>query len=322
MPRHDMGLKAGAKAFSQWTSRLRWELEVASRRNSSPQSSASFFAAATSDGNIGLQIEPSWLIGKSMTNVKAILKGVRRVARESKGQLLRKAGLLNGDWKINLPEELQFWEKALGNEGRNWDQNEYRERTDPNFELQEELKVLIPAPAAAVVRILDVGAGPLTRLGKHWQGRDLQIVAVDPLAEEYGALIVGLGLRPLVPVTFAHGVKLTERFPSNSLDLAYASNSLDHSYDPLIVIQQMLAVVKPLNFVYLWHFANVGRVESYAGLHQWNFDIRDAEFVMDDGRTTQSVVKALSGRAEVTCEFVEAFGAKVVVAKLKKLASF
>ena len=227
--------------------------------------------------------------------------------------------MLKADWKANLPEELQFWERALTNEGQHWDRNEYRERTDPNFELQDELKALIPAPPGSMVRILDVGAGPLTRVGKHWPGRDLQIIAVDPLAEEYNALLARIALRPLIPVTFAHGEKLAEHFPANSFDLAYASNALDHSYDPLVVINQMLTVVKPLCHVYLWHFANVGRVESYAGLHQWNFDIRGSEFVVDNGRRTQSVVNALRGRAEVTCEFQEAFGGKVVVAKLKKL---
>jgi hypothetical protein len=229
--------------------------------------------------------------------------------------------LLTGDWKTKLPEELQFWEGALMNEGRKWDQNEYRERTDPNLELQEELKALIPAPLPSVVRILDVGAGPLTRLGKKWQGRDLQIIAVDPLAEEYNALMARIALRPVVPVTFAHGEKLTERFPPDSFDLAYASNALDHSYDPLLVITQMLAVVKPLHYVYLWHSANEGRFQCYAGLHQWNFDIRGGEFVVDNGRQTQSVVSALQGRAEVTSEFQTAYGRRMVAAKLKKTAA-
>jgi ubiquinone/menaquinone biosynthesis C-methylase UbiE len=124
----------------------------------------------------------------------------------------------------------------------------------------------------------------------------------------------------LVPVTFAHAEKLTDHFPANSFDLAYASNSLDHSYDPLIAINQMLAVVKPSHHVYLWHLANEGRKACYTGLHQWNFDIRAGELVVDNGRRTQSVVNALNGRAEVTSEFQHAFGTKVVVAKLKKAA--
>jgi SAM-dependent methyltransferase len=232
--------------------------------------------------------------------------------------MLRRVGLQKGDWKEGLPEELQFWQRALESKGKQWLEWEYKERTDPNLELNDELKALVPDPPP-VVRILDVGAGPLTRLGKRWTGRQLEIVAVDPLAAEYNALMERIGLKPLVPVTFAHGEKLAEVFPPNSFDLAYASNSLDHAYDPIAVIEQMLTVVKPRRFVYLWHFANIGRVECYAGLHQWNFDIRDGEFIVDDGRRVRSVTANLKGKPQVSADFRAAFDTKVVVAKVQKL---
>jgi SAM-dependent methyltransferase len=122
-------------------------------------------------------------------------------------------------------------------------------------------------------------------------------------------------------VTFAHGKKLLDRFGSNTFDLANASNSLDHCYDPVVVIGQMLAVVKPLHYVYLWHTRNEGLREQYVGLHQWNFDIRKGEFVVSNGQQSQSVTAAYQGRAEVSCRFQQTSDATVVVAKLKKLVS-
>jgi SAM-dependent methyltransferase len=235
-------------------------------------------------------------------------------------KLLRRLGFLKRDWNAALPEEIQFWEWALKDDGRNWHPDEWRNCTNPNLDLQEELRQLIPAPPGARVRILDVGSGPLTRVGKQWPGRDLEIVPTDPLADKYNELFVKISLRPLVPPVVAHGEKLLDRFQPNYFDLAYASNSLDHSYDPVAAIGQMLAVTKPGHYVYLWHAVNEGVRERYSGLHQWNFDIRNGEFVVDDGRRTQSITATFKDQAEVSCEFAKYFHVPIVIAKLKKLA--
>jgi SAM-dependent methyltransferase len=254
-----------------------------------------------------------------MKKLKALAKQGRKKFRESRAKILRRLGFLNSDWDQNLPAELQFWDWALKDGARNWDQGEWRNCSDPNLELQPELKALIPAPVGAVVRILDVGSGPLTRVGKRWDGRDIQVVPVDPLANKYNRLLAIHQIKPIVAPVFAHGEKLLDQFAPNSFDLAYASNSLDHSYDPVLVIRQMLGVVKPGHYVYLWHVANEGARECYAGLHQWNFDIRKGEFVVDDGRKSQSVSAAFSGQVELDAEFQTAFNTRIVVAKLKKL---
>jgi SAM-dependent methyltransferase len=252
--------------------------------------------------------------------VVMITKKLGIVYWQSRASLLRKLGLLAGDWKSSLPKELQFWDDALKDDGRYWDQDEWRNCTNPDLELQEDLKSLIPAPAGSVVRILDVGSGPLTRVGKRWEGRQIEIVPTDPLAEQYALLLSKHGIKPLVPSVFAHGEKLLDRFKTESFDLAYASNSLDHTYDPLTVIRQMLALVKPSHYVYLWHMANEGMRECYNGLHQWNFDIRKDHLVISDGRRpARSISAELGSGAEISCEFRTAFGAKAVVARIKKV---
>ena len=256
-----------------------------------------------------------------MKSLGAHVRTARRAIRQTETRILRRAGFLKGDWKEALPEELLFWDNALTDPRQNWKVEEYQERTNPNFELQEELRQLIPAPPGAVVRLLDVGAGPLTKLGKRWPGRELQITAVDPLAERYQEIFKRIALTPLVPVSVAHGEKLRELFPTNHFDLAYASNSLDHSYDPLVVISQMLEVVKPSHYVYLWHFANVGVRERYAGLHQWNFDIRGGEVTLGNGVRTHALKTAFAGRAEVGWKRTEAFNTPVIIATLRKSAA-
>lgn len=262
---------------------------------------------------------PVSTLPKVLHPLRPMVRRVRRSLRELRAALWRKFGPSNTDWNKGVPEEMRFWAMALSDQGRHWNAEEFRRRTDPRSEFQPELQALIPTSSGDTVRLLDVGAGPLTTLGSRWPNRDLRITALDPLAAEYAALLARLGIQPPVVTSVGEGEKLSEQFPTDHFDLAYSCNALDHSRDPVIAIAQMLAVVKPGRFVYLWHFANEGLCECYTGMHQWNFDTRGNEFLIGDGRTTRSLGTELAGRASLTCEEQTAFGKRVVVARLRKV---
>jgi SAM-dependent methyltransferase len=220
---------------------------------------------------------------------------LRSRVREYRNRLLRRVGLRGQEWKQGLPEEIQAWEQMLKDGGRCWIQSEYQQRIDPNFELQEEFKRLIgPRSDNTNIRILDVGAGPLTSVGKRWGGQPVQLFAVDPLAEEYKVMLTRLGIHPPVVSQLGYGERLLEIFEKNYFDLAIASNALDHSYDPMLAIRQMFIVVKPQCYVYLGHFANEGITAGFTGLHQWNFNIRRGDLILSDGR---------GRKYSVACEF-------------------
>jgi SAM-dependent methyltransferase len=255
----------------------------------------------------------------NMTGTKVkLIKPLRRVVV----RWLRRLGWPGEEWQAALPAELQFWEKALTDPDRHWLRVEYEERTNRALEFQDRFKALINAPPGAVVRVLDVGAGPLTRLGKIWPDRTLQLFPIDPLAREYKQLFQRLKFQPPVWTEIGEGERLLEKFAKNYFDLAYASNSLDHSRDPLRAIEQMFSVVKPHCYVYLWHFAHVGVTENYSNLHQWNFDLEHGDMILSDGRGTRhELAKVFHSRGELNCEFESFAGCKVVVGKLKKLVA-
>lgn len=143
------------------------------------------------------------------------------------------------------------------------------------------------------VRIIDIGAGPLTRLGTRYPGKTVEVVPVDPLAEEYDRLLSRFGVEPPVRTVKAHGERLLRSFAPASFDIAYAVNSLDHSYDPLLIIENMLSLVRPDGAVLLRHVRNEGERQRYVGLHQWNFDARDGDLVVWNHAASHSLRGAL-----------------------------
>jgi len=206
------------------------------------------------------------------------------------------------EWKAGLPEEVGFWRAYLSTGGLEWPE-EYRHRLDPDAAIQDEvLNDVLDELDVDEVELLDVGAGPLTVLGKRHRTKAVRITAVDPLADEYNRLLDELGIEPPVRTGACTGEGLLERFEPGTFDVAYARNALDHGVDPLKSIQNMLAVVRPGGAVVVHHFVNEGEAADYEGLHGWNFDEREGRFLIwAPGGTQIDVGERVGPAAGLAC---------------------
>lgn len=175
-------------------------------------------------------------------------------------------------WNRGLPHEVQFWQDFIRTRGLDWPDN-FRDRLNPDLPFPPHLRArLMPhPPEGAVIRVLDIGPGPFTTIGTKWEGRTIEIVPIDPLADRYNELLDQAGITPPVRTRQGEAEHLTEYFPEASFDLAHAVNSLDHCYNPIEAIRQMLLMVKPGAFVQLEHATDEAETQKYDGLHQWNF---------------------------------------------------
>jgi SAM-dependent methyltransferase len=204
-------------------------------------------------------------------------------------------------WERELGSELGFWEDYLDSGGLEWP-DEYAERLDPSTPLREHLIAdrldALPSP---LISILDVGAGPMTTLGKTHPGKTLAITAVDPLATEYDRLLEQAGLTPPVRTVTCRGEDLLERFLPESFDVAYARNSLDHGNDPLLIIRNMVQLVKPGGLVVLRHYRTEGETELYTGLHQWNFEVEGGDFLVWSPQRRHNLTRVLGRQVELEC---------------------
>lgn len=211
---------------------------------------------------------------------------------------------LNG-WE----SEIAFWRRWITTHGDRWP-DDYARRMDPVAEVQDPLIIAcVEATDHDPVRVLDVGAGPMSIVGSRCGGRALEVTAVDPLAEAYEGLFADVGVRPPVRTVKGCGEDLFDLFEPGTFDVAFASNALDHATDPVLCVHNMARVVRPGGFVVLRHFRHEGETRGYGGLHGWNFDCVDGDLhVWDRHRTSTDVTGPLrAGGHDVHCELVDEF---------------
>jgi hypothetical protein len=85
----------------------------------------------------------------------------------------------------------------------------FEDRLNPNLPLQALIANLLP-PDQRYVKLLD---GPVTIVGKKYLDYDIDLTAVDPLANEYDKLISKYRVNLPVKTRKADAEKLTEVFP-------------------------------------------------------------------------------------------------------------
>ncbi|WP_149536589.1 class I SAM-dependent methyltransferase [Siccirubricoccus phaeus] len=223
-------------------------------------------------------------------------------------------------WSAGIGHELQFWDAWMASGGLQWSE-EFAARMDPGRPLDPWLAAVAEelgqgAPSQAALRILDVGSGPLTCVGFVLPGRQVEVVPVDPLAAGYAALFARHGLVPPVAPRFAPAEDLALYLEPGSFDIAHCRNALDHSYDPLRGIEQMLAMVRIGGRVLLQHFPEEAEKEGYSGLHQHNFSLRDGRFVIWNRAGALDVATALRTPARVVVE-----PSSIVMVRIEKLGA-
>jgi SAM-dependent methyltransferase len=196
-------------------------------------------------------------------------------------------------WTSALDHEINWWDQWLETRGMSWPA-EYDERLDPHTELSEYHRGFVERLPGPEIRILDVGAGPLTCLGKQTPGRKLTIVAADALAPHYDRLLAKHGVMPIVRTVAADAERLTDVFPERAFDLVNARNCIDHTYDPLEAIRQMIRVAREDSYVLLNHAENEAQNEHYVGMHQWNFTMSGPDFVIRSRRDTINVTREMA----------------------------
>jgi SAM-dependent methyltransferase len=229
---------------------------------------------------------------------------MKKPAQEIRWLLRRIAARLGPDTRDRqLQSEADYWEQWLETKGAGWAED-YAERMDPAQPLKQLVSTYVDRVEHDPIDILDVGAGPMTKMGKVHPSKRVSITAVDLLADDYNATIDKLGLTPPIRTQACDAERLTEHFGEQQFDIVHAENSIDHSHDAWAAVQEMFAVTRPGGYLLLEHSENEGRTQCYRGLHKWDFRHENGRFIIagpgPDG-PVRDITALFEKRAQVEC---------------------
>ena len=98
--------------------------------------------------------------------------------------------------------------------------------------------------------MVDHGAGPFTQLGKWftcpedvWSGMGAQVLAVDPLAPYYNAILNEFHIHNTLRTAYCKSEMLSTCVGKSVADFAIIINALDHGQNPMVAFVESLRVL-------------------------------------------------------------------------------
>lgn len=186
----------------------------------------------------------------------------------------------------NLQEfniEVGYWDRELSLSGDYAE--DMRSRLTP-----EKMKSVFPPCLFPLMeeigntpKVLDVGSGPVSMLNYGAENKLIDLIAVDPLIEQYNALLLKYGYSIKYPAIHGPGERLSTFLQKNFFDITWCHNALDHSDNPVEVLREMIKVTKYGGYIIIHTWENEGTFEGFYGLHKHNLSF-------DDGLCLQSFV--------------------------------
>lgn len=199
-------------------------------------------------------------------------------------------------WMKGISSELEYWDQYIATQGYGDTQDflNYTAKERP-FLLDDDLEL-------SVSKVIDVGSGPFSLCGTISKNGIIDFTAVDLMAPIYKSVKARYNLETEVCPEFAILEKLASQFGVEQFDIVHISNALDHTYDPMEGIWQLLAICKVSGKVILQHHQNEAEAAKYDGLHQWNCTLQNGKFEIWNKEVVIDVAEELKGLVEITFE--------------------
>ena len=177
-------------------------------------------------------------------------------------------------WVSNLGTEVDFWRGWFASMGGAWP-TDFATRTTTGYPMPSWL---MEHSAGRPLDDLDVGSGPISLLfGLEESVPGSRLTSADPLAHAYNMLIRNGGYEsPRVDFAVAEHAAT---FVAGPFDVVFSQNALDHAFDPVRSVFNLLQVLKEDGLMVLIHMENEGEFENYSGLHHWNFTERGGDLI-------------------------------------------
>jgi SAM-dependent methyltransferase len=229
----------------------------------------------------GWAVAPAPVLDQELNSTAVVRGAARALAAGVRSELDRRGFAVADAWLLAVEDEIRFWFGYFATEGIEYGGRGSIEAASRPYHFQFE--DLFPGlPRGSSVAVLDVGAGPMSRIGTLSDALHVKLRAVDPLAPAYDSILAFFGLKCPVSTEFGMAEHLLSQFAEGSFDLVHARNALDHALDPLACIGQMARLVGPGGWLVLDHADREGDQQGFQGLHQWNLFVSGGQYRIED----------------------------------------
>lgn len=201
-------------------------------------------------------------------------------------------------WLNGIDYEINFWNSWMEEKGGQWG-SDFTGRMDPERPVDPAL--FDGMDITATQKVLDVGAGPVSFFGYQLNGKPIELSACDPLAPQYAEMSGRHAINWPVKTESAFAEDLSAFYPRDYFDMVVCRNALDHSFDPIRGIEEMLLVLRNGGRANLMHYANEAEEARYDGFHQWNFDVVDGRPIVWNKSARIDLIERFGDCADVRC---------------------
>lgn len=199
-------------------------------------------------------------------------------------------------WRNGFYSEINFWNNFIKSKGAPNFCVMFQDDSNPAkpfiYDDNSRLDVKLDKNK---LNFLDVGSGPFSRCGCISKKYDLTMTCIDPLGNIYEQIKEENNIKGGNIIQSGFVELLNFQFKSNTFDVVHMSNSLDHCFDPLYGLYQLINVCKIGGKVILKHYENEADNEGYNGLHQWNLTLNNNTFSIWNKNSSFDICKILKG---------------------------
>lgn len=210
----------------------------------------------------------------------------------------------NSIWAAGIDSEVTFWRHWFADDAYK-SEREARREVLVHGSCSAEIAKELGANPGDVLRILDVGSGPVSTQRMRAPNNPVELICVDALADIYNVLLDEFGYTDCPKINKVKGEELTLHYAKESFHLVNIANALDHCEDPAKTLVEMYMVCRPRGQVQVLSIENEGERERYIGLHQWNLNADDQGLWLWNPSFRLNLLESLSVPFSYTWEYVD-----------------
>lgn len=172
--------------------------------------------------------------------------------------------------RLDYAEEMMYWADVLQGKPESWAQDFHRADVKDCLDVVADNFKIRGTP----VKVLELGAGPRSRMTEGYDSGLFDLVAVDPLADRYKKRFSGREF-----LMTGRGEDVDKKFPAESFHMAYASNAIDHGIDPRRIVEATRRVLKPKGVLAVCGNTCEGEQAGYFGIHRHDLMFQDGQLL-------------------------------------------